>query len=69
MDELKRPCGCIVFTSFWLAGVILTTIGLLGMFRGWGPIDLFTVIFTLGVVCAGMSIIASISIVVAYCFS
>lgn len=69
MDNLKTPCGCILFTGLSLSAVILITVGLLGMFRGWGPIDLFTVMFTVGVMCAGLNCMAIVCMAVSYCFS
>jgi hypothetical protein len=60
IDDLKTPSGCIAFTTLLLGAAILIPIGLLGMFKGWGSADLFTVIFTIGVICAGMSILITL---------
>ena len=69
IDDLKTPCGCALFTSVSLSAIILLTIGLLGMFKAWGPLDVFTLIFGIGVFCAIISILIIIFAAVECCFA
>jgi hypothetical protein len=68
IDDLKTPCGCGLFTSVSLLGIILVTIGLLGMFRAWGPLDIFTMIFGIGIFFAGVSILTLLFAAIECCF-
>ena len=67
INDIKSPCLCISFGLLILMGCILTPIGVIGMFKAWGPLDVFTLIFAIGVSSAGLSILIMIHTAIAYC--
>lgn len=67
MNDLNSPSLRICLGLLILMGCILTPIGVIGMFKAWGPLDVFTVIFGIGVSCAGLSILIMIYTAIAYC--